>query len=74
MNTALLDSETQGFQTRSLPLDSHQLLTIISTEDVRNSICRQSENGKDRMWDQLTEGSSPWRQLSTSFLGMEACM
>ena len=73
MNTALLHLEN-NLEAGSLTLASHELLTNMSSEDVRNSICRQCGTGKDRVSAHLAEGSSPERQLSTRYSGLEVSM
>ena len=51
-----------------LALASHELLTNMSSEDVRNCICRQCGTGKDHVSAYLRAGSSP-RELSATFSG-----
>ena len=58
----------------SLPLASHELLTNMSGEDVRNSMCRQCGTGKDRKSAHLTEESSSERELATRYSGLEVSM
>ena len=58
----------------SLPLASHELLTNMSSEDVRNSICWQCGTGKDRMSAHLAAGCPTERQHSTRYSGLEVSM
>ena len=57
-----------------MPLESHELLTNMSSEDVRNSMRRQCGTGKDGKSAHRTEGSSPERELATRYSGLEVSM
>ena len=55
-------------------LASHELLTNMSSEDVRICIFRQCGTGKDRVSAHLRKGSSPERELSARYSGFEVSM
>ena len=57
-----------------LLLAPHELLTNMSSEDIRNCICRQCGTGKDRVSAHLAEGNSPERVLSARYSGLEVSM
>ena len=73
MNTALLHLETQLLSLQ-LALASHEFLTNMPSEDVRNCICRQCGTGKDRVSAHLVEGNSPEREPSAGYSGLEVSM
>ena len=62
MNTALLHLETQLLSLQ-LALASHEFLTNMSSEDVRNGICRQCGTGKECVSAHLVEGNSQRENL-----------
>ena len=73
MNTALLHLETQPLNLQ-LALAPHELLTNMSSEDVRNCICMQCGTGKNCVSAHLAEGNSPERELSARHSGLEVSM